>query len=171
MIGAELPQASCIMIATHGSCKTELRAGGFGAVLIRYLDAVQQNDLERKGGAVDTTSNRMELQAAISALKRIRRDEKLPIYLRSKSKYLVDGWNLWLKGWIRNGWLKGDGKPVENSDLWLELIRLCEGLDVRFQWMSANSGDAMIEVCRELASKACDHWARKAVNAKFAQAV
>lgn len=167
--GAALPHASCILITTDGSCQPNPGPGGYAAVLRRYVDGKEVTRMERKGGATATTNNRMELAAAIAALKVIKRDESLPIFVRTDSKYLTDNWRQRLQGWIAGDWRKADGKPVENADLWQELVRLCDGLNVTFDWVRGHAGDPLNKEADRLARKACAAWAQKAVLELFGQ--
>lgn len=165
--GAALPHASCIVIYTDGSCQPNPGPGGYGAFLVRYVDGLKMNELERRGGSVATTNNKMELQAVIAALRCIKRDEPLPIFVRSDSKYLVDNWKDRVRGWIANGWLKSDRKPVENADLWQEIVELCDGLNVIFEWVRGHAGDPMNEKADGLAAETCAIWMKKAVKEMF----
>lgn len=168
--GAVLPHATCILIYTDGSCQPNPGRGGYAAIMCRYIDGALVNRLDRTGKSTMTTNNQMELQAAISALKVIKRDEPQPIYIRSDSKYLIDGWNQWLPGWIAKGWRKGDGKRVENQDLWQEIARLCEGLNVTFEWIRGHAGDCMNEEADRLAADAREGKKPKVAFAKVGEA-
>jgi len=167
---AALPYPNCIVIYTDGSCQPNPGPGGFAAILYRLINGEVVVPMEQTGGAVATTNNQMELGAAIAALKQIKRDEPLPIFVRSDSKYLVDGWNQWLPRWIAKGWRKGDGKPVENPGLWREIIRLCDGLNVTFEWVRGHAGDPMNEEADRLASEERDKWVRKHAQELFGSA-
>lgn len=148
------PHAPCLLIYTDGSCQPNPGRGGFAAILCRYINGELVKRLVRTGADAATTNNQMELRAVISAMKAIKRDEQLPIFIRSDSKYLIDGWNQWLPRWVPKGWRKGDGKPVENQCLWQEIVRLCDGLNVTFEWVPGHAGDPMNEEADRLAAKA-----------------
>lgn len=168
--GATLPHPDCILITTDGSCRKNPGPGGYAAILQRYSGGLLQKEKELTGGAIDTTNNRMEMSAAIAALKKIKREDAPPVILRTDSKLIVNGMNEWLPGWIAGGWRKGDGKPVENEDLWKELVRLCTGLDVTFEWVRGHAGDPVNERADRLAAKTCEEWSRKAALAMFGNA-
>ena len=95
---------------TDGACSGNPGPGGWGAVL-------QFGDHEREvhGGATDTTNNRMELTAAIEALKAL--SEPCRVSLTTDSTYVKDGITQWLANWKRNGWKTAAKKPVKNQDL------------------------------------------------------
>ena len=99
---------------TDGACSGNPGPGGWGAVL-------QFGDHEREvhGGATDTTNNRMELTAAIEALKAL--SEPCRVSLTTDSTYVKDGITQWLANWKRNGWKTAAKKPVKNQDLWQAL--------------------------------------------------
>lgn len=168
--GAALPHPDCILIYTDGSCRNNPGPGGYAAILQRYSGGVLQKEAKRTGGEIDTTNSRMEMAAMIDALKKIKRDNAPPITIRTDSQFIVKGMNEWLPRWIANGWRKGNGKPVENLDLWQELNRLCAGLDVTFEWVRGHAGDPMNERVDRLAAKNCDVWSKKAALEMFGNA-
>ena len=102
-----------VAAATDGACSDNPGPGGWGAML-RFEDG----SVEEFGGhEPDTTNNRMELQAALAVLQRLKELPRHPdLTLRTDSKYLIDGLGSWIKGWKRKGW-KTAGKPVLNQDL------------------------------------------------------
>lgn len=100
-----------------------------------------------------TTNNRMELRAAIDALKLLK--EPCNVELFSDSKYLTDAINQkWLDSWMKNGWKKSDKKPVLNVDLWEELISLIGVHNVNFNWVKGHAGNQFNEICDRLAVEA-----------------
>ena len=126
-----------VAAATDGACSGNPGPGGWGA-LLRFEDG----SVEEFGGhAPATTNNRMELQAALEVLQRLK---QLPLHpdltLRTDSKYLIDGLGSWIKGWKRKGWKTAAGKPVLNQDLWkaLDQARLDE---VPLAYVKGHSGD------------------------------
>ena len=106
---------------TDGACSGNPGPGGWGAVL-------QFGDHERElhGGARDTTNNRMELTAAIEALKAL--SEPCEVSLTTDSTYVKDGITQWLANWKRNGWKTAAKKPVKNQDLWQALDHESRGM-------------------------------------------
>ena len=126
-----------VAAATDGACSGNPGPGGWGA-LLRFEDG----SVEEFGGhAPATTNNRMELQAALEVLQRLK---QLPLHpdltLRTDSKYLIDGLGSWIKGWKRKGWKTAAGKPVLNQDLWkaLDQARLDA---VPLVYVKGHSGD------------------------------
>lgn len=142
------PQAEStdIVIYTDGSSLNNPGPGGYGVVI---LEAGREKELS--GGYRLTTNNRMEMMAAIVALRRLETGTK-PIKLYSDSSYLVNGINKgWVKKWQLNGWKKSDGKDVLNIDLWQELIKLTVKSNVEFRWVKGHAGNAFNEQCDRLA--------------------
>lgn len=164
--GATLPHASCILAYTDGSCGPQ-KGGACAVILLRYVDGQEVRRLPFTDGATGTTNVLMEMLGVITALKQIKRDEPLPIVIRTDNQMIAKGWNEWLPGWIGKGWRKADGKPVENQDLWLEIIRLADGLDVKIEWVRGHAGDPLNEEADQLATKARVKWDRMAVQAMF----
>ena len=126
-----------VAAATDGACRGNPGSGGWGA-LLRFEDG----SVEEFGGHDPaTTNNRMELQAALALLERLKELPRHPdLTLRTDSKYLIDGLGSWLKGWKRKGWRTAAGKPVLNQDLWksLDAARLD---DVPLTHVKGHSGD------------------------------
>lgn len=170
LTGATLPHASCIVIATDGSCQPNPGPGGYGAILHLCVDGRLKRKFTLTGGDTRTTNIRMEMSAVIAALGKISRDQTLPIIVRTDNEMIVKGMKEWLPGWVEKGWRKGNGKPVENADLWQEIARLCDGLDVTFQWVRGHAGDPMNEEADRLAAKACAVWMKKAAKELLGEA-
>lgn len=115
-----------IEIYTDGACSGNPGPGGWAAIL-----RMGEHSREISGFAPATTNNRMELMAAIQGLAALKR--RCSVRLYSDSSYLVNAFSKgWLDNWRRNGWKKADKQPVENQDLWLKLLSLCEGQEVEF---------------------------------------
>ena len=126
-----------VAAATDGACSGNPGPGGWGA-LLRFEDG----SVEEFGGHDPaTTNNRMELQAALELLQRLKQLPRHPdLTIRTDSKYLIDGLGSWMKGWKRKGWKTAAGKPVLNQDLWkaLDVARLD---DVPLAYVKGHSGD------------------------------
>ena len=105
---------------------------------------------EISGSELATTNNRMELTAAIEALKRLNRPCRVRLY--SDSAYLVSAFNQgWLINWQRNGWRNAAGDPVSNMDLWQELLRLSEPHDIEWIKVKGHSDNSFNNRCDALA--------------------
>ncbi|PZX38978.1 ribonuclease HI [Roseinatronobacter thiooxidans] len=133
--------ADCILIHTDGSCIGNPGPGGWAASLRRMKGGAEVKKLIVKGGDPATTNNRMELVAAIEALKSLRVDEVSPIIIRSDSQYLVKGMTEWQPHWVARGWRKADGKAVGNQDLWKELIASARGRTLQWHWVRGHMGN------------------------------
>lgn len=136
---------SYILIHTDGACLGNPGPGGYAAVLRRYENGGVVKTAFIKGGEAHTTNNRMELKAAIMALRKLRPDEPLPIIVRSDSQIVVKGMNEWTARWISNGWRTANRKTVENQDLWKELVAETSGRMVSFEWVRGHNGDEFNE--------------------------
>ena len=100
-------------------------------------------------GFRNTTNNIMELKAVIEGLKAMKKYD-VPIKVYSDSAYVVNGINKgWVRGWKSNGWLKSDGKPVKNMELWDELdylISLFNEIDfIKVKGHSTNEGNNEVD--------------------------
>ncbi len=116
---------------TDGACAGNPGPGGWGVLVI---DGDRQSEIF--GGETATTNNRMEMTAAIEALK----ITSGPIRLYTDSQYLKNGITDWIKGWKRNGWRTADRKPVKNQDLWMALDEATRDRAVEWRWVRGHNG-------------------------------
>ena len=134
-----------VEIFTDGACSGNPGPGGWGAVL-RY----KGTEKELSGGEANTTNNRMELTAVISALQALK--EKCSVSICTDSRYVCDGITKgWAQNWKKNGWRKADKKPALNSDLWDLLLRELERHEYKFIWVEGHAGHPENERCDKLA--------------------
>ena len=139
------------IVFCDGACRGNPGPGGFAAK-VYYLDKPSQTIV---GSERFTTNNRMELRAAIEAIKHIGLDiDKVEI--NTDSEYLRRGITEWIHGWKRNGWKAANGKPVKNQDLWKELDSLSSLLTIEWKWVPAHSGVAENEEVDQLAKQAIE---------------
>ncbi len=131
---------------TDGACSGNPGPGGWG-VLLR----MGGHEKELCGGETNTTNQRMEMQAAIEALKALKKP--CAITICSDSKYVIKGISEWIHGWKKNGWKNASKKPVSNQDLWQELDALVAQHDVRWKWVKGHAGHEENERADELARK------------------
>lgn len=138
-----------VEIYTDGACRGNPGPGGWGA-LLRYKDSEKM----LKGAEFNTTNNRMELQAAISALESLTRT--CSVRLVTDSRYLMDGIQSWLPNWKKRGWKTANKKPVKNEDLWRKLDQLASQHEIDWQWVKGHSGHMENELVDQLANDAID---------------
>ena len=142
-----------VTIYTDGACSGNPGPGGWGAVL-----CYKGTEKELSGGEAMTANNRMELTAAVSALKALK--EPCRVYLYSDSKYLVDSlMKGWVIAWEKRGWVKADKKPALNADLWQELLRLDKVHEITYHWVKGHADDDYNNRCDELAVARRDEYA------------
>jgi ribonuclease HI len=136
-----------VTIYTDGACSGNPGPGGWAAILI-----AGKHEREISGGAKNTTNNRMELTAAIEALRALKRPCRVTLY--SDSAYLVNTFRQgWLSAWKRNGWKRGPNKnePVLNQDLWEELDRLQNQHEMAWEKIQGHAGHKYNERVDQLA--------------------
>jgi ribonuclease HI len=139
-----------VTIYTDGACSGNPGPGGWGAVLISG-----DHQREISGGEPATTNQKMELRAAVEALKALRRPCR--VRLHSDSAYLINCFQQrWYEKWRRNNWKTRDRKPVENRALWEELLRLREVHEIEWVKVAGHAGDPLNERCDELARRAAE---------------
>ncbi|PRX11754.1 UNVERIFIED_ORG: RNase HI [Martelella mediterranea] len=140
-----------VEIFTDGACSGNPGPGGWGAVL-RYGD--KERDL--CGGEAQTTNNRMELMAAIEALKALKQPCAVSLY--TDSVYLKDGIGKWIHGWKKNGWKTAAKKPVKNAELWQALEAERNRHDVTLYWVKGHAGHEENERADELARQGMEPY-------------
>ena len=141
------PARPRVSIFTDGACKGNPGPGGWGAIL-----RAGGKERELNGSEPHTTNNRMELQAAISALNALTRP--CEVDLTTDSVYVRDGISKWVHGWQKNGWKTADKKPVKNNDLWQALLAAARPHEVRWHWVKGHAGHAENERADTLANEA-----------------
>jgi ribonuclease HI len=138
-----------IEIYTDGACAGNPGPGGWGVVIIENGER-----RELHGGEAATTNNRMEMTAAIEALRATQGAERVALY--TDSQYLRNGILAWIAGWKRNGWRTADKKPVKNKDLWEALDAERQNRKIDWHWVKAHAGDPNNERADELARLGCN---------------
>ena len=136
-----------IIIYTDGACSGNPGIGGWGAVILEY----QKDNIYLNGGDDNTTNNKMELTAAIEALKLFR--EKQEIKLVTDSKYVKDGIQTWIHNWKKNGWKTSAKKQVKNKELWIELDELIAKHKITWEWTKGHAGNKYNEKADYLARR------------------
>lgn len=137
-----------VTIYTDGACSNNPGPGGWGCVLL-YKGFRK----EASGSEPMTTNNRMELTAAIEALRLLKRPCTVSLY--TDSAYLCNAFEKnWLAAWQRNNWKTAGKKDVENRDLWESLLELCKMHTVRFFKVKGHADNAENNRCDELARAA-----------------
>lgn len=135
-----------VIIYTDGACSGNPGKGGWGAVL-KYGEI----EKEISGYDANTTNNRMELTAAIEAMKSLKAPCEIELY--SDSAYLVDAFlKGWVYGWKKNGWRKSNGDDVKNPDLWVELLQLGSLHQITWVKVKGHSDNEYNNRCDKLAT-------------------
>lgn len=143
-----------VCIYTDGACLGNPGPGGWAAIL-RY----NGHEKELSGGERETTNNRMELMAVISALTALK--ESCEVELWTDSQYIEKAINEgWLAGWKRRGW-KRKGGELKNIELWQELDSLLARHKVNFNWLKGHDGHEFNERCDALAVAERDKYSRQ----------
>ena len=136
-----------ITIYTDGACSGNPGIGRWGVVILEE----NKEDRVLNGGNDNTTNNRMELTAAIEALKYFK--DKQTITLITDSKYVKDGIQSWIQNWKKNGWKTAAKKPVKNKELWVELDDLITRHNISWEWVKGHAGNTYNEKADYLARR------------------
>ena len=138
-----------IKIYTDGSCLKNPGNGGWAAII-----NINGKIKKISGNEKNTTNNRMELMATINALKEMSTRDLIEIF--TDSKYVKNGITEWINTWILNNWKTSKKEDVKNKDLWIELYKLNQSLNIKWNWVKAHAGDPLNEEVDMLAKKAAD---------------
>ena len=133
-----------VVIFTDGACSGNPGNGGWGASI-----EIDEKKIELSGSENNTTNNRMELKAVISALAYLRK--KRDIILFTDSKYVMKGIQEWIQKWKTNNWKTSQKKTVKNKDLWVELDSLTNKHSIQWEWVKGHSGNYGNEIADRLA--------------------
>jgi ribonuclease HI len=139
-----------IEIFTDGACRGNPGPGGWGA-LLRF----DGKEKELYGAEAETTNNRMEMLAAISALESLKHNRH-SVIMTTDSRYVMDGITKWIPGWKKRNWKTASKQPVKNKDLWQRLDLLAGDLSIEWRWVKGHSGHPENERVDELANIAID---------------
>lgn len=141
-----------VVLYTDGACSGNPGTGGWGAVL-----KFKKAEKRISGAEDDTTNNRMEIRAVIEGLKCLKEPCEVEVY--SDSAYAVNAFNNgWIYGWEKNGYVKPDNKPVQNDDLWRELLALTRTHRVTFHKVKGHADDEYNIICDKLATGAIKNF-------------
>jgi ribonuclease HI len=144
-----------VQVITDGACSGNPGPGGWAAIL-RY----NHHEKELWGSEPHTTNNRMEMTAAIEALRSLK--ENCEIEVVTDSEYLKKGITEWIHGWKRKGWMTAAKKPVVNQDLWKALDEQVGRHKTTWVWTKGHASHADNNRCDELATRAAKEQSRSA---------
>ena len=141
--------SALIEIFTDGACRGNPGPGGWAAL-------VRSGAHEKmfSGAEAATTNNRMELMAAIEALRALKRPSR--VRLTTDSQYLRQGVTGWVKKWKANGWRTASRQPVKNQDLWVSLDQVAGAHEIEWCWVKGHSGHVENERVDVAANEAID---------------
>lgn len=136
-----------VEIYTDGACSGNPGPGGWGA-LLKFGNVTK----EISGHTIITTNNQMEIQAAIEALKILKKPCEVKLY--TDSVYLQKGITEWIYSWQKNNWRKSDNQPVKNADLWQNLQKEIKKHDIVWCWVKGHSDNEGNNIADKLAVQA-----------------
>lgn len=139
-----------VVIYCDGACKGNPGKGGWGAVL--ECKGVTKT---LHGYSPKTTNNKMELTAAIMALKALIKPCNVTIY--TDSNYVIKGITEWMAGWKKRGWKSSTGEAVKNAELWKDLDTVTQMHDIQWKWVKGHSGIPGNEQADALANYAIEN--------------
>ena len=153
-----------MLIFTDGGCSGNPGPGGWAFIIVREsfespdlseIASIENILLEKWGGEINTTNNRMELLAVIYALEALPGiDSNGDIKVFTDSQYVQKGMTTWINDWKNRGWKTAGKDPVKNRDLWQRLDDLSHGLSITWHWVKGHAGNFYNERCDSLTQKA-----------------
>jgi ribonuclease HI len=146
-----------VIISTDGGCSGNPGPGGWAFVMRLQAHDGAKDEILGSGGEANTTNNRMELRAVISALeeaeRRLAGASGAQVLVHTDSQYVKNGITSWIANWKRNGWRTADKKSVKNQELWEELDAVAARVKPAFKWVKGHAGvdgnercDALVQV-------------------------
>lgn len=143
-----MSKGNAVRIFTDGACSGNPGIGGWAAIICTDTEVKTLS-----GGCDDTTNNRMELLAVVNGLTHVLVKGHREVLIASDSAYVVNAINnRWVNKWQANGWIKTDGEPVKNTDLWQSLLELIESFDkVEFMKVKGHAGHHLNETADKCA--------------------
>ena len=134
-----------IIVYTDGACSGNPGPGGWAWAV------APDGEPNASGGEPSTTNQRMELRAALEALRTLSPSGER-IRVISDSLYVVKCFtDKWYVKWERNGWRNSKREPVANPDLWKPLIEFERTGNVEWGWVKGHSGDRLNDLVDRLA--------------------
>ena len=140
-----------------GACSGNPGPGGWG---VYWIETDQKGNVvaeeEIYGPSTDTTNQKMELTAAIKALKKLITKGEKAITIKADSQYVVKGITEWILNWRENGWVDSNNKPIGNMDLFQRLDSLAAKVNANWEWVQGHAGEPGNEKADKLAVKGRD---------------
>ena len=139
-----------IKIYTDGSSRGNPGPGGWGAIMVN-----EDTVTELGGRELETTNNRMELTAVISAIENSKNETDIEIF--TDSAYVLNGATRWVKGWVKNNWKTSTKDDVLNKDLWEKMIELTTHRNISWNLVKGHAGHGGNERCDVIATSFADN--------------
>jgi len=138
-----------LRIYTDGGCSGNPGPGGWAYAMVTQTFQGAQIISKEKGSQKETTNNKMELTAVISALRALKTMADVPrqAVIYTDSQYVQKGITEWIHTWKRNSWKTSDKKPVKNRELWMELDSLASEFPLKWEWVKGHAGNEFNELC------------------------
>lgn len=135
-----------VEIYTDGACSGNPGPGGWAAIL-------RSGGREKVifDGEEETTNNRMEIKAALMALRALNKPSR--ILFHTDSSYLLNGATAWLPDWKKRNWKRKHGQ-LQNIDLWKEMDEELAKHEVEWVWVKGHAGNPLNERVDDLARRA-----------------
>lgn len=149
-----IPDEGALSIFVDGSSLSGPRRGGIGIRFV-YVNELGEETVwdSPQTGVERGTVGQMELLAVITALQEVQHrhfridllDAATKVVVYTDSQYVANNVYGATFVWPKQKWMKKDGRPVENGELWerlvRELARLRKTKRVEIKWAKGHSAD------------------------------
>lgn len=162
-----MADVNALNIYTDGSSSTSPRRGGIGIRFV-FPDYMNKEKMDfDPEGYIGATNNEMELKACIVALQQVSKFSELQkvsrIIIHTDSLYVVDNYKTAVYFWSRNKWYTRAGAPVQNTDLWKELLKEANKVRKRIdiEWVKGHSNNKHNKAVDKLAKKSAKNATKR----------
>lgn len=138
-----------VNIYTDGGCKGNPGKGAWAFY-------VEEEDIGKNGNEQETTNNKMEIMAAVEALKWANEQNKAKVKIYTDSQYVQKGITEWIHNWKRNNWKTASKNPVKNKELWIALDEISNAVNVEWCWIKGHAGHDGNEKAHRLVTMSID---------------
>lgn len=132
-------------IYTDGGASPNPGKGAWAVVVVEKEVVIS----ELSGAETETSNNRMEMIAGITALEWLL-DNNVQGVIHTDSQYLKNGIISWIKTWKANGWRTASRQAVKNQDLWQRLDLLVSQVQVEWRWVKGHSDNKWNQTADDL---------------------
>ena len=155
---------SAVKIYTDGSNIIPRGPGCFAVVIAPVEDvSISDKTVFFSGGSLNTSGHEMELTAVLEALTWIEKNELTEVEIYSDSEYTVNGCNILMHRWKKNGYMKSNkGREIRHTNLWNRIYDKYCKTKTKLIWIKGHNGNPFNNFADSLAGKAANNFKEQA---------